>query len=273
MTNWSNLAITLPFQHDSFEFPDFWKRIDENIAMGRPTIIPIDGKSQTGKSTVARLICRTYASIYHRFFTVDSLINYLSECGSKCKFTFNSNHRPIKVFVPPELYKQWFLFDEIQLEAPDEKRYTDRNLVLLAITSGFGFLKPNLIMTMPDLTGISRKVYKNITFRMSTTAHLGPHREIVRDAWIKTAIYDDNKNRYFWRTVEKYRIPVIKETEDDRIYDSEKAHNFFHVQLEKWKSQMKMDDNMSEEKANELRKHWEDKEKEREAKEFHGYDK
>lgn len=263
MPHWTKLRVTHPFSQSDFEFPDYHQRIDDNLTMRRPTIILIDGKSQTGKSELARMVCSEYDPDYKRFFTVDELLDYLSEIAKKCEFIRDKNGKLIDVRVPPEYMRRWYLFDEVQMESPDEDRYKNRNKVLVSIAGGFGFLLPGFIMTLPDLTGISRKLYKNITFRISTMSKLNRNREIERTAFIKLAIYDDNKNRYFWRTVEINKIPFIKESEDRRIYHAEKTHNFFVTQLDKWRGEMKMDYSGSG-KEESVNKHFEDKKRERE---------
>jgi len=225
------LKITHPFEETGQTMPDFYRRIDNNILEGKPTIIIIDGKTQSGKSTLARKICIRYDPNYRRFFTIKNFIDFLNEIKGKCKLTYDDTGKLIFAEIPEEYKHIWILFDEVELEAPVENMWKNRNKVLTSITSGFGFLKQNLILTLPDLTGISKRIYKNITFRISTRSYLNSFKTITRKAFIKIPIYDDNKNKYFWVTVEDHAIPFIAE---DNIYNAEKTHNFFFQQLPNW---------------------------------------
>jgi archaellum biogenesis ATPase FlaH len=229
------LRITHPFADSGSNMPDFYRRIDNNILEGKPTIILIDGKTQSGKSTLARSICMRYNQDYKRFFTVKDFISFLNEIKNKCELTYDTTGKLIFAKIPNEYLFKWILFDEVELEAPIEDLWKNRNKVLTSITSGFGFLKENLIMTLPDITGVSKRIYKNITFRITTRSYLNNFKKITRKAYIKIPIYDDNKNKYFWVTVQEHTIPFIAE---DHIYNAEKTHNFFFQQLPTWDKEL-----------------------------------
>lgn len=213
------------------KIPDLFQRINDNIMQKAPTVILIDGKTQTGKSTLARYICSRYDPNYTTIFTVEDFLKYLNFLYSKLENIDG------ELMLPKQYCYKWILFDEVELETPSQKFYADKNIVLQSIIAGFGFLKQNMIMTLPDLRGISELLYINITMRISVKRFLNYNKEIVRTAFIKIPLYNDNKRKYWWINVQASKIQPI---ETDKVYNTNKTKNFFETQLPKWTTQLKI---------------------------------
>lgn len=225
------LRITHPFEDTGDNMPSFYDRINDNIYLRRPTVILIDGKSQTGKTTIGRDVCKKYDNDYKIVFTVDQLLEYLLNMRDKCFKGYDENHKKIWV-VPNEIMFKWILFDEPQLDIPKERWQSDRNLVITLISSGFGFLNPQMIMCLPNISGIRDTLYTNLLFRMTISSYLTINRDIKRKAIIRKPYFDERSKKYKWSMpVEEHTIPFI---ERDKEYENRKYDNFFDVQLPKW---------------------------------------
>lgn len=223
------LRVQKLFKDNSNKYPNFNQRIRQNRLEGKPNLIIIDGKSQTGKSTLARYICSEFDKDYKLFFTVDDILQYLAFLRN------NLETKDDKLFLPLIYQDKWTFFDEPQLETPRQSFWSDRNMILQAYTSSFGFLHNHLVMALPNIKGISDIILTNITFRISVMSRLKNNNEILRKAYVKIPLFNDNKNKWYWVTVEEYRIPKI---DSDLNYDSRKTNNFFNVQLPKWENQL-----------------------------------
>jgi hypothetical protein len=235
MPHFKRARIIHPFEKSGNNFPNFYQRIKKNLLEGKPCLIIIDGKSQTGKSTLARYICKEYDPNYKLFFTVSDILEHLQFLKSKLEKTADG-----KLFLPKEYQNKWTFFDEPQLETPRQTFWAERNMILQAYTSAFGFLHNHLIMALPNIRGISDIILTNITFRISVVSHLKPDNSIMRKAYVKIPLFNDNKNKYFWVRVEDYTIPFI---EKDLEYESKKTNNFFNVQLPKWEKEIGINTN------------------------------
>ena len=231
MPHFQKLHITHPFEKSGIEFPTFYQRINDSIFLKSPVVIPIDGKSQSGKTQLARHIGKSYDEDFRTFWQVKDFIKYFFEIKDHLEIIDGLK------YVPQKYYCKWLLFEEPQGEMPTMQFWSDRNWVMQQITSEFGFLLNGLLLPMPNIKGISPMIYTNITFRMSIVKYR-QGKEVVRKAYIKKPIWLDNKNKYIWITVESYKIPFI---EDDKQYKSDKIENFFYNDLPEMAMRLKMD--------------------------------
>lgn len=211
------------FQTTGQRLPNFYQRIDKIKKMNLINMIIISGKSQTGKSTLARSICSQYDPDYTTVFTIEELLNHLEKCKE------NEN----------EQSGRFIFFDEPELEVSRSEWWTDRNRVLTFILSSFGFLHNNIVMALPNIKGLSDIILTNISLRIDVKADYDDYRkQIVRKAFIKKAIWSDQKNKFIWITTEIHTIPEIKK---DMTYENLKRNNFYNIQLPKWREQLKVD--------------------------------
>ena len=190
-------------------------------------MILIDGKSQMGKSTVADYIASRYDSEYRLVYTVEDYLNYLTELRDKWqKGLYN------------ECQYRWVFWDEPQMEIPRTQFWSERNSIIQSITSSFGFLKPSLVMALPNIKGLSDMVMTNVLFRMTIQAKLDKDKNIIRKAWIKTCYFDERRNKFGWRLVEEHTIPRLQDIMQDKNYADQKIYNFFNTQLNKWREKL-----------------------------------
>ena len=103
------------------------------------------------------------------------------------------------------------------------------------IVSSFGWLHNHIVMTLPNIKGLSEVILTNLTMRITVKADEGKTGEIRRRAYIKKPLWSDFKNKYIWVTVESHDIPLI---EKDQAYEDGKANNFFNTQLVSWKEKI-----------------------------------
>lgn len=68
------------FQNTGHSISNFYRRIEKTMNTHLINMIVITGKSQTGKSTLARTICAKYDAEYTTVFTIEDLLNYLEKC-------------------------------------------------------------------------------------------------------------------------------------------------------------------------------------------------
>jgi len=223
--------------------PDLFQRIVDTIRMGKPCLIVIDGKSQTGKSTLARLICQTFDQHYKTFFQVKDIIDHLNYLKGKTywnqwlddKFEWHDEYT-----LPYEYQNKFTFFDEPQIAGGSNYEFwSERNQILSAYTSTFGFLHQSLVMALPNIFGISPTILTNITMRIKIRSFLGRNKNIVRKAYIDipNEFATDMKGKYFWRGVEVWTIPDI---EPDSEYNTRKTKNFFDVALPEWERKLGM---------------------------------
>jgi len=220
----TKLWIRPLFADSGVKFPTLDERINEILALGRINMIIVDGKAQTGKSTLAREIAARRDKKYITIFRIEELIEYLKKAR---ELWFSGN--------AAEVMNHWVFFDEPQLEAARQEYWSNRNLILQAFTSSFGFLHNHLIMALPNIKGLADNVLTNISLRMSVMSYIKDGK-IVRKAYVKKPIFAERKNKFLWVTVQDFVIPHI---EKDANYDDAKAHNFFDFQVKKWEDRMK----------------------------------
>lgn len=222
--------VTGLFDRAGEGIPNYFRRIDDTIALGRVNIIIIDGKTQTGKSTLGRKICSMYDKDYVRVWTTEDILKHLKNMKEAW---LNGDKKSV--------YGRWILFEEPQLEAPRQEYWNQRNMIIQMITSSYGFLKQHMILTLPNVKGISDVVLTNVSLRITVRSNLNRDRKIERRGYVKIPIFNEMKNKYMWICAEEYKIPLI---DMDSDYDSEKANNFFNTQLEKWEKRLTADRKM-----------------------------
>ena len=199
------------------DMPSFYRRIQKTMNTRLINMIIITGKSQTGKSTLARKICEEFDKDYITVFTVEEFLEVLEKAkDDELSYT-----------------NKFLFFDEPELEVSRNEWWSNRNKVLTFILSSFGFLHLNIVMALPNIKGLSDIILTNINLRIDVKADYNEFKkEIVRYGFIKKAIWSDMKNKFIWVTVEAHKIPTI---ERDEKYELGKRHNFFDVQLPKWR--------------------------------------
>jgi len=188
-------------------------------------MIIIDGKAQTGKSTLGDHIARKYDPNYKLVYTVEEILEYLHFL----KDLWFSGRKE-------EIYNKWIFWDEPQLETPKQEYWSQRNQIIQAFTSSFGFLHNHLVLALPNVKGLSDMVLTNISLRFSVVSFLNKKKEIIRKAYVKMPMYNEMKRRFYWTTVEEHTIPEWLMTKE--YYDA-KANNFFNTQLNKWDVKLK----------------------------------
>ena len=192
-------------------------------------MIVIDGKSQSGKSTLARHICKVFDPEYTTVFTVKELLEYLERC-SETYYNDMENYRKSSI------WGKFILFDEIEIAVSKARFWEERNQVLTKIISSYGFLKQSIICTLPNIRGLTDLILTNLNFRIHVKADFNEkHGKIFRTGFIKKAVWSDYKNKFIWITTEIHHIPWI---EKDWTYEKRKADNFFKDSLPQWRKEI-----------------------------------
>ncbi len=218
------LGVRQLYNTDRVKFPNFYQRINQILRLKRINMLIIDGKSQTGKTTLARSIAESYDPKFKIIFTIDDFLKHLESIK---KDYLAGEFRKV--------YGRWLIFDEPQLETPKQKFWSVRNQIIMSITSGFGFLHNHLIMCLPNIKGLQDTVLTNISLRIRVESYLKGN-DIIRKGFVKVPIFSETRNKFMWITVENHKIPKI---EEDKEYDKNKAINFFENQLDKWQTDLK----------------------------------
>jgi hypothetical protein len=187
-------------------------------------MIIIDGKAQTGKSTLGDHIAKKYDPNYTLVYTVDDILNQLY----KLRDLWFAGKMA-------EIYNRWIFWDEPQLETPKQEYWSQRNMIIQAFTSSFGFLHNHLILALPNIKGLSDIILTNLSLRFSVKSYLDRDKKVVRKAYVKVPLFNEMKQKFYWTTCEEYRIPEWTLTKE--YYDA-KANNFFVNQLDKWKMKL-----------------------------------
>lgn len=220
------LNITPLFHNEKYKYPNYFQRIDECIFLGLLPIIIIDGKSQTGKSTLAKYICRTYDKNFITTFRMEQILEWLGWVDEEWRSGRSYNVKG-----------RFIMYDEPQADAPTTDFQSPRNKIVKKFFSMSGMLKIGLVMALPDLLGISKTLYRNILMRISLTVRkVGNEKR--RYGFVKIPFYDEFANKYKWLTVERFPIPELPHDEPE--YMKLKNENFFDVQLPKWREEMGM---------------------------------
>lgn len=216
--------VISPYSEEKKRIPDFRKRIRDNTKITGVNIIIIDGKSQTGKSTLADWLCRQYDEDFALCYTVEDVLKHFEKI--KNMYNNESDHGLA--------FNRWIFWDEPQNEIPRLMFWSERNMVIQKLTSSFGFLKPSMVMALPNIKGLSEMVITNILFRISVKAFLKKD-EVVRHGYVKVPLFNEIKNKFYWTVVEDFKIKELKEvTSDKSEYMKRKVTNFF-TQLEAWR--------------------------------------
>lgn len=215
--------VISPFGEREINFPNYEKRIADNLKITGVNIIIIDGKSQTGKSTLADFICSKYDGEYSLCYRVEDVLAHFEKLKEDWDAGDYINTR-----------YRWIFWDEPQNEIPRLMFWSERNMVIQKLTSSFGFLKPSMIMALPNIKGLNEMILTNILFRITVRAFLKDD-DIIRRGYVKIPIFNEVKNKFFWTTVENFKIPeIIETTKDDSEYMKRKVTNFFN-QLVTWR--------------------------------------
>ncbi len=220
------LGIAGLYKSKRGHYPNYYERINQILRLKRINMIVIDGKAQTGKTTLARSICKKYDKNYKILFTIEDFLNHLESCK---ELYLAGEYRKV--------YGRWLLFDEPQLETPKQKFWSVRNQIIMAITSSFGFLHNHLVMALPNVKGLQDIVLTNISLRIRVESYLKSNN-IIRKGFVKIPIFAEMKQKFIWINVEINTIPLI---EEDKEYDKNKAVNFFDNQLTKWRKDLDKD--------------------------------
>lgn len=215
--------VKSPYAEVKKDFPDFRKRIHDNTIITGVNIIIIDGKSQTGKSTLADWICKEQDREYSLCYKVEDVLKHFENL----KEIWDSGKHMI-------CWNRWLFWDEPQNEIPRLMFWSERNMVVQKLTSSFGFLKPSMVMALPNIKGLNEMILTNVLFRITVRAFL-KKKEIVRRGYVKIPIFNEIKNKFYWTTVENFKIPDLVEiTKDNSEYMNRKVTNFF-TQLSAWR--------------------------------------
>lgn len=213
-----------PYAKREINIPNFYNRINNNTILTGVNIILIDGRGQVGKSTLGDEIAGKYDPEYDLCYTTKDIVEHFKKLREKWK---NGE-------IEDCLYR-WIFWDEPQLEIPRMRFWSERNLMIQALTSSFGFLKPSLILALPNVKGISDMIVTNILFRITVKVGFDRDKKIVRKGYIKLPKFNEIKNKFYWTTAEIYTIPELtKVTEKNSDYMKRKMENFFNTQLSKW---------------------------------------
>jgi hypothetical protein len=223
------LHITPLFADFGGNFPTINDRIRECKATGLVPLIIIDGKSQTGKSTLAKKICGEYDPNFKLVFTVEDVVEYMEELGE----LYNAGK------IEDALNRVMF-WDEPQGDIT-KKFWDERNEIIQQITSMWGFLKPMLVMALPNVSGLSDIILTNMLMRISIKARLDKtDGTIIRKAYVRIPWEDMKRNKWRWTItpVEVYTVPKLEDITQDKGYMDRKVNNFFNTQMTKWKTKL-----------------------------------
>jgi hypothetical protein len=203
-----HFPIISPYQEQDLRLPNWRERINKVLKLQSVNVILIDGRTQSGKTMLGQYIAKEYDPDFKTFFTVQEIINYFKK--------FENN--------------RWILLEEPQLEANRLRFWDERNLIMSMFISAFGFTKNSLIMTLPNIKGISDMLLTNISMRITVISDLDKGDKIKRIAFIKKPIYNARRDKYIWTTVENYPIPELQVDQDYLI--RKKAN--FGMKLNEW---------------------------------------
>lgn len=210
------------------EIPLYDQRIEKIIRKKSVNLIIMDGRTQTGKTTFARYLAEQYDINYNLFFNVEDIILY-----------FQKEVKRVKEYIEktgeyPEFQNRWVVYDEPQLDAPRQQFWDERNRVLSAFCSAYGFTHTHLIMCLPNIKGIQDSLLTNISLRMTIVSDLDRNDNIVRKALVKIPKFNEMRNRYFWTICQIHTIPFIEENWE---YNKRKLQNF-DEKLNEWQGML-----------------------------------
>lgn len=203
-----SFPIISPYKEQDVRISNWRERIDEILKLHSVNVILIDGRTRSGKSRLAKFIAYERDPNFKRFWSIKDIISYA--------FNFEND--------------RWIILEEPQLEANRLRFWDDRNLVLSMFISAYGFTNNHLIMTLPNIKGISDMLLTNVSLRITVVARLNNKDQIVRKAYFKKALWNEKRQKYIWTTVEEFTIPNI---DDDPNYEEDKRKNFME-KLKEW---------------------------------------
>lgn len=211
-----------------YNIPLYDSRIEKIIKKKSVNLIIMDGRTQAGKTMFARFLAESYDPKYNLFFNVEDIIIY-----------FQSEIKRVKEYIErtgvyPPFENRWIVYDEPQLDAPRQQFWDERNRVLSAFSSAYGFTHTHLIMCLPNIKGIQDTLLTNISLRMTIVSDLDRNDNIVRKAFVKIPKFNESKNKYFWTVCQIHTIPFIEENWE---YNKKKLANF-DEKLNEWQAML-----------------------------------
>lgn len=234
-----NFKARSPFlAKDDFIKPQIWDRINENISLGKINTIAIEGASQTGKSTLGSWICEHYDPEYVTWWNTEDVFKCMDDLKQKAMSYMDKNpHLPIIDAVKPIQHK-WFLFEEPDSFVSRAKWRSEHTQAIIRIINMYGFLKPNLVLCMPDMDELGSGFFRNLTYRVFITVRKRFGR-IVRKATFYRPYKPVGLPKYKWYPIGETEIPELTLTND---YFKRKMHNFFDDKLNLYKNLITVED-------------------------------
>lgn len=187
-----------PFRsNDAWRQPSIFDQINENNACGMINFVPVEGRSQSGKSTLGWWICTRYDPSPVLVYTADELLDLMDNYTRR----FEAGDRTM-------LYK-WVMFDEPQQEAFNKRESDARADAIVQVVNGFGFLKQNLCVCLPDLGEIGKHIYTtNLTIRIVIKVRR-KHGQVYRTGYVYQGSKPIWETKWKWYDKGYFRIPWI----------------------------------------------------------------
>jgi hypothetical protein len=229
-----NFKIGSPFNSFKPQIKKVDQRISDVIEKGLINVIFVDGRSQSGKSTYADNKIKCWDPNYTLVYNAEDIFKLLERYKTLLKID-SEGHIGKPENINLILWK-WILFEEPQNQL-SKKFWDERTTIITQLTSTWGFLKNQLVLTMPDCAGLPKipTIMINLTCKITIKMFLKNHVKIRR-----YYVYIPHKNyrteNYFWGSaVESGLIPELQLSPE---YFEKKYHNFFNVQMKKWEEDL-----------------------------------
>ncbi|MCX6820651.1 MAG: hypothetical protein NT016_01760 [Candidatus Aenigmarchaeota archaeon] len=219
-----------PFRTSDLRQPSCFDRTDDNMFCGKINVVVIEGPSQSGKTTLGGWWATRYDPkprlLYNAREALDMCKEYLALYREE-------EERGVDITRRSMLWK-WNVLDEPQQEAPSAKWLDERAQVIAQIVNGYGFLKQNLVLTLPDLGDIGKRVYSNnLTYRIKVDV-----RKIAGKASRRAYFYFPYKpiwkDKWTWKDAGYMDVPRIVLPEG---WAARKLVNF-DEKLERWEKNL-----------------------------------
>lgn len=228
------LKIGSPFRHWKPQIKRIDQRIEDVIEKGLINIIFVDGRSQSGKSTWADDKIKQYDPNYTLVYNAEDIFKLLDRYKTLLHVD-SEGHVGKPENINLILWK-WILFEEPQNQL-SKKFWDERTTVITQLTSTWGFLKNQMILTMPDCAGLPKipTIMINLTCKVTIKIFLKNHKKI-RYYFVYIPHKNYKTENYFWGSaVESGPIPELELTKE---YFEKKYHNFFNVQMKQWENNL-----------------------------------
>jgi len=193
------------------EYLKRWGRSDKNC------IIAIVGEARTGKSLAGKRLIGLLDDKPIIVFTLEKFLEVISN---------------------PANSGRWVLFDEFELEASSIRWYEERAKILGEIFQSFGYMKVNVIITMPHLKFVTRipRSMIHIVILMVRQRFGIPYRikfNIMGKEFLKTFRDEDDGKKIF------LQFPVLS-LKEIKEYKALKKEHIEKQMLPKWKDTLKI---------------------------------